>query len=110
MEENDYTLIIEDFESYLAKRKDDEFPPLDIIRKLPPEHAVIILNDYIKFHPQDDEAYTIRGLKFWSINLRKEAINDYHTALRINPDSQAKSALELANSVLDFFNKDLWNP
>ena len=89
---------------------DSLFPSLDEINNLAPTDAVIILTKYIELHPQDDEAYTIRGLKHWGLNHRKEAINDYLAALRINPNSRAKMALEFANSILDFYNKDLLNP
>lgn len=83
---------------------------LEIIKELPAEEAVLKLNDYILVFPNDDEAYTLRGLKFWSLNRRKEAINDYLTAIKINPNSRAKMALQFANSILDYYNKDLLNP
>ena len=98
------------FREYLANKKDDDFPPLEAIKLMPPSQAILILDDYIKCNPGDDEALTIRGLKHWSLNHRKEAINDYLTALKINPNSRAKMALQLANSVLDYYNKDLLNP
>ena len=85
-------------------------PSLAEISSLPAVEAIPLLDEYINNHTYDDEAYTIRGLKHWSVNQRKEAINDYLTALRINPDSRAKTALDFANSVLDFYNKDLLNP
>ena len=108
--EEKYLKILENFQFYREDKKDDDFPTLEEVRQLPPAEALLILNDYIKSNPNDDEAYTIRGLKYWSINMRKEAINDYHTALKINPESKAKAALALAHSVLDYYNKDLWNP
>ena len=37
------------------------------------------------------------------------AINNYLEALNINPDSPAKQALEIANDILDFYNKDMYN-
>lgn len=83
---------------------------LEEIKKLEPEQAIETLTSYLVSHPEDDEAYTERGLKYWSINKRKEAINDYLTALKINPESKAKMALEYANSILDYYNKDLYNP
>lgn len=83
---------------------------LEEINLLPPNEAILILNEYLLLHPDDDEAFTIRGLKHWSQNHRKEAINDYLAALRINPHSRAKMALEFANSILDYYNKDLLNP
>lgn len=83
---------------------------LEEIKSLEAEEAIKALNDYISHHPDDDEAYTERGLKYWSLNKRKEAINDYLSALKINPASRAKMALEYAKSILDYYNKDLLNP
>ena len=85
-------------------------PSLEEINRLTPSEAIPLLTEYIHRNPEDDEAYTIRGLKYWSLNQRKEAITDYLAAIRINPDSRAKMALEFANSILDFYNKDLLNP
>ena len=38
------------------------------------------------------------------------AINDYLEAIRINPDSKARQALQATNDILDYYNKDLYNP
>lgn len=68
------------------------------------------INEYIDANPNDDKAILYRGLKHWSRGERSLAINDYLAAIRINPDSDAKLALETANGILDFYNKDLYNP
>lgn len=83
---------------------------LDEIKKLPPEEAIPLLDDYISSHPDDDEALTLRGLRHWALNHRQLAINDYLAAMEINPESKAKMALQYANSILDYYNKDLYNP
>ena len=83
---------------------------LDEIKNLPASEAILSLTQYISFHPDDDEALTIRGLRYWSLNKRKEAINDYLAAIKINPESRAKMALRFAYSILDYYNKDLLNP
>ena len=80
------------------------------IKNLPPQEAIPLLDSYLENHPRDDEAYTLRGLRHWSLNHRQEAINDYLTAIRLNPDSKAKMALEYVNSILDYYNTDLLNP
>lgn len=82
----------------------------DSIRNLAPEVAIEWLNVYIEIHPGSDEALTLRGMKHWSLNHRREAINDYLAAIKINPESKAKTALNFVNSVLDYYNKDLLNP
>ena len=83
---------------------------LEKIKGLPPEEAILRLDEFLALYPDCDEAFTIRGLKNWSINKRREAINDYLTALKINPESRARTALDYANSILDFYSKDLLNP
>jgi len=37
------------------------------------------------------------------------AMNNYHEAVALNPDSPARQALEIANEILDFYNKDMYN-
>ena len=80
------------------------------IRFLPAEECIEKLNAFLSTHPEDDEALTLRGMKNWSLNRRQLAINDYLKALSINPHSKAKTALDYANSILDYYNKDLLNP
>ncbi len=68
------------------------------------------LTEFIAIHPNDDEALTARGMQYWSMGNRAEAINDYLSAIRINPESKAKMALKATNDILDYYNKDLYNP
>ena len=82
----------------------------DKIRELNGEEAVRFLTDYIAQHPEDDGAYTLRGMKFWGMQKRSAAINDYLAAIRINPESRAVQALKATNEILDYYNKDLYNP
>jgi len=35
---------------------------------------------------------------------------DYLAAIRINPESRAREALKAATEILDYRNKDLYNP
>lgn len=80
------------------------------IEGLSGEEAVKVLSDYIEEHPDSDEAYTLRGMKYWGMEKRSAAINDYLAAIRLNPESKAQEALKAANSILDYYNKDLYNP
>ena len=72
--------------------------------------AVEMLSAFIAENPQSDEAYTLRGLKYWSLGRRGDAITDYLAALRINPESPAREALRAANDILDYYCKDIYNP
>ncbi len=80
------------------------------IKGLPYEEAVSRLDAYIVENPGDDEALTMRGMKHWGASKRSLAINDFLAAIRINPDSRAKEAHKAANEILDFYNKDFYNP
>ncbi len=74
------------------------------------EVAVEALTIYIAEHPEDDEALTTRGMKHWGAGKRSLAINDYLAAIEINPASRAREALRAATEILDYRNKDLYNP
>ena len=74
------------------------------------EKIVELLTAYIADHPDDDEALTLRGMKYWSLGKRSECINDYLAAIKLNPNSPAKNALKATYDILNFFNKDLYNP
>ena len=80
------------------------------IEKLPTKEAIDAFTKYISINPNDDQAYTLRGLRYWSLDMRAAAINDYLKALSINPESSAKQALEAAQSILGFYHTDLYNP
>ena len=77
------------------------------------EEAVERLTEYINTHEGDpslDEALTLRGMRYWGMQKRSAAINDYLAAIRLNPRSRAVQALKAANEILDYYNKDLYNP
>lgn len=80
------------------------------IKGLTAEEAIKRLDQYIAENPKDDNALTIRGMKHWSCGNRALAINDYLAAIDINPESKAVQALKATNEILDFYNKDLYNP
>lgn len=80
------------------------------VERLSGNEAVKVISDFIEEHPDNDEAYTLRGMKYWGMQNRSAAINDYLTAIRINPESKAVQALKAANEILDYYNKDLYNP
>lgn len=81
------------------------------IRLLGADEAIALLDKWISDHPEDVEAYTLRGMKHFGAGHRSAAIGDYLTALRLDPDNaRARQALDYANSILDYYNKDLYNP
>ena len=66
------------------------------VRGIEPDRAVVIITEYLTLHPEDDEALTLRGMNLAAIN--------------INPDSKAQMAMKATYEILDFYNKDLYNP
>ncbi|MBD5213643.1 MAG: tetratricopeptide repeat protein [Bacteroidales bacterium] len=61
-------------------------------------------------NPQDDSAYYCLGRVLWKFDKRSEALSAYNMAVKLNPESPARFALEMGKSVFDFFNPDLLNP
>lgn len=80
------------------------------IREMTPEAAVEYLTEFIADNPSDTDALTMRGIRYWSLGKRAEAINDYLAAIKIDPECSAKQALQATNDILDYYNKDLYNP
>lgn len=74
------------------------------------EACLASLGGYIASNPDSDEAYLTRGMLHWRMGHRAEAINDLNAALRINPQSQAATMLSSINTILDFYDKDRYNP
>lgn len=68
------------------------------------------LSEFIARHPDNDEAYYLRGVRHWSMGERSQAINDYLAAIRLNPKSKATMALKTSYEILNFYNKDIFNP
>ena len=77
---------------------------------LPYEEAVAAITAYLNEHPDSTDALTLRGMKHFGAGKRALAINDYHAALASDPDCKARLALQSANDILDFYNKDHFNP
>ncbi|MDE5796084.1 MAG: hypothetical protein K2H75_03140 [Muribaculaceae bacterium] len=74
------------------------------------EEAIELLNNYIATHPEDDEALTLRGMRYFSMGRRADALKDYMAAVRINPSSKAAMAIRASYDILNYYNKDLYNP
>lgn len=51
-----------------------------------------------------------RGKLLWKLGRKAGAISDYAAAAQIDSDSPAVTALEMARNVMDFYNKDMYNP
>ena len=57
----------------------------------------------------DDELFYLLGNAWRKKGNWQMAMNNYHEAVAINPESPARHALDIANEILDFYNKDMYN-
>ena len=74
------------------------------------DEAISLLDGYrAGGNPMDDTLYYLLGNAWRKKGNWQLAINNYLEALRINPDSPAGQALQIANDILDFYNKDMYN-
>lgn len=69
-----------------------------------------ILTHHLQSHPDDEDALIERGRLYWSLSKRSEAINDYLAAQRLNPEGKATQLLKATYDILNYYNKDLYNP
>ena len=74
------------------------------------DKAIAEAEKYISTQTEElDFAYYILGNAYRKKGDWQGAINNYLQAMVINPDSPAKQAYQMANDILDFFNKDMYN-
>ena len=73
-------------------------------------NLLVTLSEHIVQNPTDDNAYYLRGNIYRKMNLFGDALNDYHKALELNPQSPAIVAIEILNDILEYRNMDLLNP
>lgn len=74
------------------------------------DEAISLLDSYRSTGgPMDDSLYYLLGNAWRKKGNWQMAMNNYLEALAINPESPAKQALDIANEILDFYNKDMYN-
>ena len=57
----------------------------------------------------DDELFYLLGNAWRKKGNWQMAMNNYLEAIHLNPDSPAQQALDIANEILAFYNKDMYN-
>ena len=57
----------------------------------------------------DDELFYLLGNAWRKKGNWQMAMNNYLEAVHLNPESPAQQALDIANEILDFYNKDMYN-
>ena len=72
--------------------------------------AITELSEHILLNPMDDNAYYLRGNIYRKMEMFGDALNDYHKAVELNPQSQAAIAIEILNEILAYKYTDLLNP
>ena len=87
---------------------------LDSIEKILVEdgtdEAIRLLEEYITSSPEpSDRAYYHLANAHRKKADSQLAINNYLEAMAINPESPAANAYAIANEILDFYNKDMYN-
>lgn len=73
------------------------------------DEAFRLLDEYIKENPAADEAYYLRGNVHRKMGDVRLALNNYLTAIELNPDSPARTAYNALIKIMDFYNKDMYN-
>lgn len=61
-------------------------------------------------YPNDAWALYMLGRIAWKNGDKAEAISCYTNAADIDPNSEAAVALDQTRQIMDFYNKDLYNP
>ena len=57
----------------------------------------------------DDILFYLLGNAWRKKGNWQMAMNNYLEAVHLNPESPAQQALDIANEILDFYNKDMYN-
>jgi tetratricopeptide (TPR) repeat protein len=74
------------------------------------DEAITLMDGYrASGGPMDDSLYYLLGNAWRKKGNWQMAMNNYLEALELNPESPAKQALDIANEILDFYNKDMYN-
>ena len=75
-----------------------------------PDGAIALVEEYRSGGGvMDDELFYLLGNAWRKKGSWQMAMNNYLEAIHLNPDSPARQALEIANEILAFYNKDMYN-
>ena len=73
------------------------------------DEAILLLDEFIEKNKTSDEAYYLRGNAYRKKGDVRQALNNYLTAMELNPNSPAVIAHNQMISILNFYNKDMYN-
>lgn len=74
------------------------------------EQEIEELTAHLRANPTDADALYRRGTLSWRLDRRAAALSDLHAAAKLAPDGPAPAALSHLNSIMAFFNPDIYNP
>ena len=82
----------------------------DLLARDRADEAIALLDNYRKEGGKMDESlFYLLGNAWRKKGNWQMAMNNYLEAVHLNPESPAAQALEIANEILAFFNKDMYN-
>lgn len=73
------------------------------------EEAIGKLDTMLEQEPTSDEAFYLRGNAYRKLGDFQQALNNYLSALELNPDSPAREAHDMLMEILDFYYKEMYN-
>ncbi|MDR0895869.1 MAG: tetratricopeptide repeat protein [Prevotellaceae bacterium] len=91
---------------------DDELTSIkELVDRGEVARAIRLLDDLVTVGvPPLDEAYYLRGNAYRKQGNWQQALNNYQHAIEINPQSPADQARRMVMDILNFYNKDIYNP
>ena len=82
----------------------------DLLARDRADEAIALLDNYRKEGGKmDDSLFYLLGNAWRKRGNWQMAMNNYLEAVHLNPESPAAQALDIANEILAFFNKDMYN-
>ena len=74
------------------------------------EKALQALDEFLRTEPVGkDEAYYQMGNAYRKLGDWQKALNNYQSAIEINPESPALQAHKMVMDILEFYHKDMYN-
>lgn len=73
------------------------------------EEAIGKLDTMLEQEPTSDEAFYLRGNAYRKLGDFQQALNNYLSAMELNPDSPAREAHDMLMEILDFYYKEMYN-
>lgn len=81
----------------------------ELLRENRIEEALRKLDAILEKEPASDEAFYLRGNAYRKLGNFQMALNNYLSAMELNPDSPARQAHDMLMEILDFYYKEMYN-